>query len=234
MGCVAVLLVVVASGCIPAVQNRVSENAIVANRVVAMPPQVLVYTLDAGGGRSPEDGAERDIVDKALPEVNAAVTANGGHIVGREQFAACGSPCAQFFRWGGVASIEIGLQRAEIRNYRLHSVADWGFRRDMSPIRAALDADYALFVVLKQTRQTAGRIVLLGLGGGYTVGKQIDVACIADLRDGRMTWCATERDDKGDLADPGRVSSVVRKLLMGVFSRPASPSPSHAPGVNEE
>jgi hypothetical protein len=234
-----VLLAVVASGCFPAVQNRVAESAIVATRVVAMPPQILIYTLDAGGERSSDDGPENDIVEKVLPAVNEAVTANGGHIVRREQFAACGSLCAQFFRWGGVASLEIGLQRAEIRNYRLHSVADWGFRRDISRVRAALEADYALFVVLKQMRQTTGRKVLLALGGGYAVGKQIDVACIADLRDGRMTWCAMERDDGGDLADPGRVSSVVRKLLAGVFPVPASQSPgrgqrSDAPGVNEE
>ncbi len=222
------MLVIVASGCIPAVQNRVSESAIVAKRVVAMPPQILVYTLAAGGEHSNEDGAENDIVDKVLPALNAAVTANGGHIVQREEFAACGSLCAQFFRWGGVASLEIGLQRAEIRNYRLHSVADWGFGRDMARVRAALDADYALFVVLKQTRQTTGRKVLLALGGGYTIGKQIDVACIADLRDGRMTWCAMERDDSGDLADPGRASNVVRKLLAGVFPVP------RAPGVDEE
>ena len=49
LGGVTVLLVVVASGCFPAVQNRVSESAIVTKRVVAMPPQILIYTLDAGG-----------------------------------------------------------------------------------------------------------------------------------------------------------------------------------------
>ena len=169
------------------------------------------------------------------------MTANGGHVVRREQFAACGSLCAQFFRWGGVASLEIGLQRAEIRNYRLHSVADWGFRRDISRVREALEADYALFVVLKQTRQTTGRQVLLALGGGRTVGKQIDVACIADLRDGRMTWCAMERDDSGDSRGPrARLRRQPGKLLAGVFPVPAFPSPSagrqssHAPGINEE
>jgi hypothetical protein len=152
------------------------------------------------------------------------MTASGGHLLQREQFVGCGSPCAQFFRWGGVASLEIGLQREQIRNYGFHSVSDWGFRRDMSPVRAALDADFALFVVLKQTRQTTGRKVLMALGGGYTTGKQIDVACIADLREGRMTWCASERDDRSDLADPGRIPSVVRKLLHGVFALPAPPS----------
>jgi hypothetical protein len=218
------LVFVVAAGCIPALQNRVSESAIVPKRVVAMPPQVMVYTLDGGGARASENGATRDLFDGVLPELDAVMTANGGHVLRREQFAACGIPCAQFFRWGGVASLEIGLQREQIRNYGLHSVADWGFRRDLSPVRAALDADFALFVVLKQARQTTGRMVLMALGGGYTIGKQIDVACIADLRDGRMTWCATERDDRGDLADPGRIPGIVRKLLQGVFALPAPPS----------
>jgi hypothetical protein len=198
----ALLLFVVATGCIPAVQNRALGNQIAPQRVVALPPVVMLYTMDAMGERAFEDASAEVIVNQIKYHLNPVIAASGGQVAQLERLEGCGRPCARFFRWGTVASLEIGLQRAEIQNFGLHSVADWGFGRDVAQVRAALDANFALFVMLKQMRQTSGRKVLLALGGGYTIGKQIDVACIADLRDGRMTWCATQRDDQGALAAP--------------------------------
>jgi hypothetical protein len=182
-----------------------------------MPPQVLVYTLDASERREGDSAAAGDVVDEVRPQLEAIMAASGAEMVDREDMVKCGLPCARFFRWGGVASLEIGLQREQIRNFGLHSVADWWFAGDLAAVRAALDADFALFAVLKQTRQTTGRKVVIALGGGYTYGKQIDVACLTDLHDGHMTWCRSERDDSADLADRGQIPAVMKKLLAGPF-----------------
>jgi hypothetical protein len=62
-----------------------------------------------------------------------------------------------------------------------------------------------------------------GLGGGYTIGKQIDAACVADLHSGQMIWCMSTRDDSGDIQDSGRVPQVMRTLLGGLFEPPPAP-----------
>jgi len=215
---VAFLLLAVAIGCIPAVQNRAPDTAILPEDVVALPPQILVYTWDALGNRTLEEEAAEGIGIRAEREVAAVMKAIGGRTASREQLETCGEPCVRFFRWGSTASFEIGLQRAEVRNYGSHSVADWVFPGDVPPIRSALGADFALFVVLKQMRQTKAAMGMMILGGAYTIGKQIDVACVADLRDGKMTWCSTAKDEGGDLDDRERIGIVVRKILNPIIA----------------
>jgi hypothetical protein len=182
----------------------------------------MVYALDAGGQRSFEDQPSSAVVVEAESALRQLIDPQGVRFAGR---GACGIPCAQFMRWGTVATLEIGLQREGIRNYRFHSVADWGFRGDLAAVRGSLDADFALFVTLKQARETTGRQVLAVLGGGHTLGKQIDAACVADLHDGRMVWCMSMRDDRGDLQNPGRVPLVLWTLLHDLFVPSPSPSP---------
>jgi hypothetical protein len=211
-------LLVVATGCIPALQNRVAGNAIPPPRLVAMPPQVIVYALDAGGPRSFEDQPSSSVVIEAEGALRGIVDQRGVRLAGRDALVACGIPCARFLRWGTVATLEIGLQREQIRNYGFHSVTNWGFRGDLSAARESLDADFALFVTLKQARETTGRQVLSFLGGSQTIGKQIDGACVADLHDGRMVWCMSVRDDRGDLQNPGRVPQVLQTLLHDLFA----------------
>jgi hypothetical protein len=215
-------LLVAATGCIPALQNRVAGSSIPPARLVAMPPQVIVYTLDASDHRSFEEQPSSSVVVAAEGALRGIVSEQGARFAGRDALVACGIPCVRFLRWGVVATLEIGLQRAQIRNYGFHSVTNWGFRGDLSPVRESLDADFALFITLKQTRQTTGRKVLMALGGGYTMGKQVDAACVADLQDGQMVWCTSVTDDSSDIADPGRVPQVLRTLVHDLFA----PSPS--------
>jgi len=186
-----------------------------------MPPQVLIYTLDAFDEAKDEDSVAAAIGAQARPWIVSAVTATGGHLASEEELAACGRACVRFFRWGGLATLEIGLQREQIRNFGQHEVAAWGFAGDVAPVREALRANFALFIVLKQTRQTTGRVVLHALGRTYTYGKQIDAACVADLGDGRMTWCTSIKDDGSDIADPGQVGAVLRLMLQRLFVQPA-------------
>jgi hypothetical protein len=217
-------ILVSATGCIPALQNRVAANAVPPPRLVAMPPQVIVYTLDASDKRSFEDQPSSAVVAEADSALREIADAKAVRIAGRDALVACGSPCVRFVRWGTIATLEIGLQREQIKNYGYHSVTDWGFRADLSAVRQSLDADYALFATLKQTRQSTGRKVLMALGGSYTIGKQIDAACVADLHDGHMIWCTSLKDDSGDLQDPGRVPKVMQTLLGELF-QPVAQAP---------
>jgi hypothetical protein len=175
---------VVASGCFPALPNRAAGNAIPKPGLVAMPPQVIVYSLDATNHRSFEEPSA-SVVTQAEGALRAIIDPQGLRFAGRDALVACGISC--------------------------------------SAVRESLDADFALFVVLKQARESTGREVLAALGGVRTVGKQIDAACVADLHDGRMVWCMSMRDDRGDIEYAGRMPLVLWTLLHDLFV--PSPSP---------
>ena len=214
-------LLTAAGGCIPALANHAPAEAIPRARLISMPPQVLVHTLDGFNKNSMEEDVSSAVAWEAERDLGDMVPEVGIRPAEHLALMTCGVLCARLIRWGALATLEIGLQREKIRNYGFHSVTDWRFRANLSAARQALDADYALFVVLKQTRQTTGRKVAQALGGGYTIGKQIDAACVADLRDGRMIRCVSERDESGDIDDPGRLRQVLRTLLHRLFA----PSP---------
>ncbi|HZU84455.1 MAG TPA: hypothetical protein VE987_16110, partial [Polyangiaceae bacterium] len=156
--------------------------------------------------------------------LRAIAKQNGARMAEPSTLRACGSVCAQFTRWGMIASVEIGVQRAGIRSYGRHSVAEWTYPGDLSGIRSTFDAEYSPLTVFKQVRETTARKVWNFLGHTWTIGKQVDVACILDLRDGSMTWCATKNDDSNDVAEGDQAEAELGELLGGVFRVPAAPT----------
>ena len=212
-----------ATGCIPAVNNRVIPRSIVRARIVAMPPAVFVNTVDLGGNFEDQNEMADQIAARIAPYLASITKANGGRSATVADLESCGMACGRLMRWGVIASLEIGAQRAEVRNYMRHSVADWEFRGDLASLRNTLDADYVLLTVFKQTRETTGRKLGNAFSGVYTIGRRIDAACIADLRDGRMTWCATKTDERIDLAGRGGAERALAVLLSEMFHvRPAA------------
>jgi hypothetical protein len=179
----------------------------------------LIYTLDVNTHTSVEDQPTDAIASTAGEVLRKVVDRGRARFADREALAACGPACEKFYQWGSLASLEIGLQREQIKNFGFHSVSNWAFHDDLSAVRASLGADFMLFVTLKQTRELNGQRTVYAPGHTYIHGKQIDAACVADLRDGAMVWCTSLQDDVGDIADPGRVLVAIHAMLRGLFVR---------------
>jgi hypothetical protein len=209
-----------AAGCIPAVNNRVEAPEIAPARVVVMPPVAIVYSLDAFDKEEIQRQPSRAITSDLEYSLGVIAKENGATMADPSSLKACGVPCVRFVNWGTIASLEIGVQRSGVRNFGLHSVADWWFKGDLPSIRRVFDVDYALITLFKQARETTGRQVVSALAGGYTYGKQIDVVCIADLRDGHMSWCAAKREDGSDLGEENRASATLVELTQPLFRVP--------------
>ena len=188
-----------------------------------MPPVAIVYSLGFSGDRETEDEPSDEITSDLSPYLRDIMETNGVRVASPEALNACCSPCGRLIKWGVIATMEIGAQKVQVRNFGEHSVTGWRFRGDLSAIRQKLDADFLLLTVFKQARETSGRKVGNFFAGGYTIGKQIDVACITDLRDGQMVWCAAMKDDSNDLGEQGRARTVMAKLLREMFRIPARP-----------
>jgi hypothetical protein len=187
--------------------------------LVAVPPHVLIYTLDISTNTTVEDQPTEAIANTAREELRKNIDRHRARFADREALAACGPACAKLYQWGGRATLEIALQQQQIHNFGHHSVSDWAFHDDLSAVRASLGADYMLFVMLKQTREPNGQKTVIAPGHTYIHGKQIDAACVADLRDGAMVWCTSLQDDYGDIADPGRVLVAIYAMVKELFGR---------------
>jgi hypothetical protein len=115
------------------------------------------------------------------------------------------------------ASLEIAAQKDGHRDFGRHSVGDWRFHGDLAPLADALQADTALTVLVRDTQLSAGRAMM---GGVYW--RQIGVACLLSLHDGRMLWCDAKIDAWGDLQKPAVAEAAVRQLLAGLDAPPSA------------
>jgi hypothetical protein len=127
---------------------------------------------------------------------------------------------ARLWRWTAAASMEIAAQKTGHRDFGRHSVGDWRFGGNLGPLADALQADTALAVVVHDTHETAGRAILNGMAHRYTFWKQIGVACLVSLHDGRMIWCDVRVDAWGDLKTPAVAGAAIRELLASLDAPP--------------
>lgn len=218
-GLLVALAFVVSSACasIPHLDNRLPNTTIVMSRVVVLPAITKSVELDAFGKREFDDGRTDALFDAINPEVLGQAKGRGALPIPRDRLSGCGSPCASLLsalvQWGATASFEIAAQMKEVRNYGATSIADWQLQLDYTPLRTALDADYALFVVVRDLRETEGSQLLNAVTGKHTYFKQVGVACLADLVQRRMVWCHASSDAWGDLRKADQAKRAVRELL---------------------
>ena len=83
---------------------------------------------------------------------------------------------------------------------------DWTLGQEVREISSRYDADYALFVYMRDSFSTGGRaaVIILGalLGVSVQGGQQVGFATLVDLQDGDILWFRTLRSTVGDLRTP--------------------------------
>jgi hypothetical protein len=99
---------------------------------------------------------------------------------------------------------------------------DWSLGAGVKVLRERTGADYALFVVLRDSYASPGRMALIVgaalLGVGIPGGRQVGFASLVDLGTGDIVWFNRLIDPAGDLrqADPARraVKSLLAELPL--------------------
>lgn len=92
---------------------------------------------------------------------------------------------------------------------------DWTLGDSVSDLRTAYDADYALFIFLRDTFSSSGRkalVFLLGVPGGFQSG----FASLVNLNSGDVVWFNLLARREGDLRDPERAQDAVDELLSNI------------------
>jgi hypothetical protein len=192
--------------------------------IVLMPVDIELGELLAGGAVEPkaewtDQGRElmTAAIDARLTEQNARlIVANPAGVIDNAD-----SPELALMKLHGAVGNAIFVHKlSDAPTLRLPSKADkfdWSLGPDVKVLRDRYASDYALFVFMRDTYASAGRVaaivVAAALGVGIPGGAQIGYASLVDLRTGDVVWTNRLRRGSGDLRKPDGAANTVALLL---------------------
>jgi hypothetical protein len=212
------------AGCAPSLIMRDAKVRIVTPRIAIMGADVEIRERDVNGEYTLKDdwtAAAKTNVDQALEAIGEA---NGVETFDGTTVASTNVPYGAFKRWIAEAEFAIYLQgRGHIDTGR-RSVTEWRFPHGgLSEWRTALDADFVLAVMYRDSHNTTGANVANLFSSVKKHPLQIGVACLVDLRSERIAWCENSVSTIGDLRAPGAAWSSVGSLVGPILpQRPRS------------
>ncbi|MBI1731682.1 MAG: hypothetical protein HYR49_02800 [Gammaproteobacteria bacterium] len=96
-------------------------------------------------------------------------------------------------------------------------VFDWTLGSDVELLRNRTGADYALFIYMRDSYSSSGRIFLQFaaalVGIGLAGGQQIGFASLVDLQSGNVVWFNFLQSAAGDLRTPEPAARTIKTLL---------------------
>jgi hypothetical protein len=94
---------------------------------------------------------------------------------------------------------------------------DWSLGPSVAAIARAHEADYAMFLYVRDTYATAGRVAVIVvaalLGAGVPGGSQVGFASLVDLKTGDIVWFNRLVRAQGDLRTPAAAAETVKALV---------------------
>jgi hypothetical protein len=94
---------------------------------------------------------------------------------------------------------------------------DWSLGPSVAAISRSHEADYALFLFVRDSYSTAGRVAVMVVaalfGAGVEGGSQIGFASVVDLKTGDIVWFNRLARPSGDLRTPDAAAETVRVLV---------------------
>lgn len=213
------------AGCAAPVQRQAKELRRDPGKlptVVVMPLDVELAELSAGGLHEPKS----EWTDAALKHMRAALEAEARNYKVRliDYESQRGTPKNQS------TSLELlRLHRAVGSAVLVHQYIpgqqlpnkegkfDWSLGPEVAAIAQTHAADYALFLFVRDSYASAGRVgvivVAALLGVGVPGGAQIGFASLVDLRTGDIVWFNRLARGHGDLRTPEAAAETVRELV---------------------
>ncbi len=96
---------------------------------------------------------------------------------------------------------------------------DWGLGEKVRSLRDHYNADYAMFIFIRDSYSSGGRTALIIgaalLGASVPGGQQRGFASLVDLNTGRIVWFNRLLRSEGDLRTPAPARKTMQYLLKG-------------------
>lgn len=94
---------------------------------------------------------------------------------------------------------------------------DWSLGPSVAAISRSHEADYALFLYVRDSYSTAGRMAVIVIaalmGAGVPGGSQVGFASVVDLKTGDIVWFNRLARPSGDLRTPEAAEETIRVLV---------------------
>lgn len=194
-------------------------------RVLLLPPDIELYELTAGGALEPKadwtDAARRNVEEALRQELHSRhdeLVLYRPHTDDPETEYAH----QQLIKLHNVVGKTI-LAYKVVPGRRLPTKKgrfDWGLGSGVSSFRKDTDARYGLFVTIRDSYSSGGRValmavVLLATGGRAMPqgGSQAGFASLVDLNTGDIVWFNRLASAYGDLRTPEDARAAIRELL---------------------
>lgn len=189
-------------------------------KIVLMPLDVELSELGAGGGLDPKadwTSAAKTNMTTALAQERS--TRNLDMVdYDPKQHSGENDEVRELMRLHGVVGQQIMISTI----FPLPSKAgafDWTLGSGVSAMAKAYDADYALFVYVRDSYASAGRVAAIAVaaifGVGIPGGVQIGFASLVDLKTGEIVWFNRLQRGSGDLRTPEPATESVKTLMTG-------------------
>jgi hypothetical protein len=214
----------VLAGCAAQVQRQSPElrrEAAQTPRIVVMPLDVELAQLTAGGLEEPH----AEWTDAALRHMRAALDdeAKARNVVlvdfhperGTSEERETSRDLVKLHRAVGAA-----VMLHQYAGYALPSKDgkfDWSLGPAVASIARSHDADYALFLFVRDSYATGGRVALMVIGAALGAivpgGAQVGFASVVDLKTGDIVWFGRLVRPHGDLRTPDAAGETVKALV---------------------
>ena len=192
--------------------TRLPEGATIA----VMPLDVELYSLTAGGVREPK----AEWTEKARKNLTDALVARSvpGKLTFRPFQGEGLDTLAELNHLHSAVSGEIWSHHfGSLKLPSKEGKLDWTLGEEAAAISRIMPADYALYLYLRDSTSTGGRVatmaVLAVVGVGIHGGSQVGYASLVDLRTGQVVWYNRLVKLSGDVREPEPARKTLDNLL---------------------
>ena len=223
----ALLLTVMCTGCATTSHKAVADLSLRKNteRILLMPMDIELNELTAGG----------------VLEPNAAWTADANRFVHDAISEKIASQSRVEVIDLNIESVQLDAEERKLQSQliKLHEMVgqtillhkylqpfnlpnksgfDWTLGEKAEFLKKKFGADYALFIYLRDSYATAGRVAVIlvasALGVGVSGGQQVGFASLVDLDTGQVVWFNRLMRGVGDLRNRDAAASSIDELLI--------------------
>lgn len=220
--CIAALAL---AGC-TTTQTQVSKSSTISwtaptKRVLLVEPDVKLGELEAGGAIEWRADWSKTGTQYIQDDVRGVLIARGIDVA---QSGTVTDPHGvQIVKLNDVVDSAIYMHAIIGGNFKLPTKKepfDFTLGPGVTDFGTRYGADYALFVVVRDSYTSAGRAALMIgaaiLGVGVTGGQQVGYASLVDLKTGNVVWFNWLQSSNGDLRTAEPAQKVVDNLLHGI------------------
>jgi hypothetical protein len=221
---VATFILIGVCGCLPKtfITRPEFANTYGSPRVLLMPVDIELFEVTAAGMLEPKaewtENARANL-EEALPHLLAGHDAALVRYQPSQDQTELGYTHTQLAKLHAVVgqSIVQNTGAAQALLPTMKDRFDWSLGTEASVLGASQDADYALFIHIRDAYESAGRFVVMlavvAMGGQPPVAVKAGYASLVDLRTGDIIWF--NHSVTGDFREPEVARKSAQALLAG-------------------